>query len=82
MKTNTSNAEGAPAVAVQSVVRHFRLHWKHGDVQDIETEHTGSRMEACADAMNNAGIGGGALRALDYWEELKVPNDQAEASGA
>ena len=68
-KNETSNAD-----CLQRRVRHFRLHWKHGETQDIETEHTGNRMEACADAMNNAGIGGGALRALDYWEELKVPN--------
>jgi hypothetical protein len=53
-------------------VRRFRLHWKFGETQDIETKHTGTKMESCADAMNNAGIGAGALRALDYWEELKA----------
>lgn len=63
------------AGSLHGVVRRFRLHWKHGDVQEITTEHTGNRMEACADAMNEAGIGQGALRALDYWEEI-APNEK------
>lgn len=70
-------AESEPPVRVQRVVRRFRLHWKHGDVQEVTTENTGNRMEACAAAMNEAGIGGGALRALDYWEEI-APNDRTE----
>ena len=42
----------------------FRLHWKTGNPQ-IVTGH--SIEEAC----NNAGIGGGAIAALDYYEEVK-----------
>lgn len=68
-----------PPVRVQRVVRRFRLHWKHGDVQEVTTENTGNRLEACAAAMNEAGIGGGAIRALDYWEEI-APNDSSSAT--
>jgi hypothetical protein len=63
---------------VEPLVRHFRLHWLSGKPQDISTWHDGSRMEAAAAAMNEAGIGAGALGALDYWEEL--PNDKHESS--
>jgi hypothetical protein len=59
---------------VHPLVRQFRLHWRSGKPQDITTRHPGSRMEAAAAAMNEAGIGAGALGALDYWEEL--PNTE------
>lgn len=41
----------------------FRLHWLNGKHQDI----TGPDIVT---AFHRAGIGRGALRALDYWEEL------------
>lgn len=44
----------------------FVLHWLDGKNQDV----TGKNI---ADAMNNAGYGHGALRALDYYEEKKSP---------
>ena len=65
----SDNAQRAPCT-VPPIVRHFRLHWLSGKPQDITTTHPGSRMEAAAAAMNEAGIGAGALGALDYWEEL------------
>lgn len=42
----------------------YRLHWLTGDIQIVEGN-------TAAEAMNNAGIGRGALRALDYFEEIK-----------
>lgn len=42
----------------------FDLHWKFGKVERI----TGDNIE---DATKRAGIGGGALKALDYWEEVQ-----------
>jgi hypothetical protein len=42
----------------------FRIHWHSGDPTDIEgydIQH----------AMTMAGYGGGIMRAVDYWEELK-----------
>lgn len=49
----------------------FRLHWLTGDKEII----TGSDI---TDAVNRAGIGSGALPALDYWE----PIDEAEDATA
>ena len=43
----------------------FKLHWRYSeDIQIIK----GHNIEQ---AMINAGIGGGALAALDYWEKVK-----------
>ena len=48
----------------------FTLHWLHGR-NEIVTGHD------IADACRRAGIGAGALRALDYWEEMSK-SDQAD----
>ena len=71
MKSKTTQARVSGTL--DPIVRQFRLHWLSGKPQDITTRHPGSRMEAAAAAMNEAGIGAGALAALDYWEEL--PNN-------
>ena len=42
----------------------FILHWLTGKDETI----TGMNIQ---DAFLRAGIGGGAMRALDYWEEVK-----------
>ena len=42
----------------------YKLHWKHREVEIVEGNTP-------AEAMNNAGIGAGALPALDYYEEIK-----------
>jgi hypothetical protein len=42
----------------------FKLHWLHGQVDTVEGYDI-------ADAFRRAGFGGGALAALDYWEEVK-----------
>ena len=54
------------------MLRKFKLHWLHGDTEEIEAkcDKTLTSDEACAMAMNQAGIGAGALQALDYWEEI------------
>lgn len=52
----------------------YRLHWRNGIAEDIE----GTSPE---DAFNRAGIGAGALSALDYWEELSEPKDEAATAG-
>ena len=70
------NRNAAHRNTVEQLVRHFRLHWLSGKPQDITTTHPGSSMEAAAAAMNETGIGAGALGALDYWEEL--PNVKGE----
>ena len=49
--------------------RTFRLHWLHGSTEDVTT-HEGTDNEAVADAFRKDGYGGGAVRALDYWEEI------------
>lgn len=43
----------------------FRLHWLDGKVEIV-------RGEGIANAFNKAGYGGGAIRALDYYEEEVV----------
>jgi len=40
--------------------RTFELHWLHGDVQKVSAPDAGSQRETLANAMNAAGIGGGA----------------------
>jgi hypothetical protein len=52
-------------------MRRFDLHWNDGTTQFVLTNCAGSKTEACAQAMNEAGIGRGALAALDYWEEAE-----------
>lgn len=47
----------------------FELHWKTGDVEVV----TGPDI---ATAMNRAGIGAGALPALDYWKEVHDSSDE------
>ncbi len=44
--------------------RRFILHWLHGKPETIEGYDI-------ADAVSRAGYGGGAMRALDYWEEVE-----------
>ena len=44
-------------------MKKFRLFWRDGRTEDVEgTDIT--------DALNSAGIGQGALPALDHWEPL------------
>jgi hypothetical protein len=51
--------------------RTFESHWLHGEVQVVEAPDTGDQRETLVNAMMLAGLGGGALRALDYWREVK-----------
>ena len=44
-------------------LRRFRLYWLDGKTEIVEGDGP-------ADAMNRAGYGGGAVRALDYYEEI------------
>jgi hypothetical protein len=46
-------------------MKQFRLYWLTGQVEVIEGNDI-------ADAFRRAGYGGGATRALDYWEEIKA----------
>ena len=49
----------------------FLLHWMDGKIETVVGPDLAS-------AMNNAGIGMGALPALDYWEEVTGPSGAAE----
>jgi hypothetical protein len=69
-------------MAEKPILRSFRLHWLDGSTEDVETDSTTSREEACAAAMNQAGIGAGALAALDYWEELPHALRKQQLAGA
>ena len=54
-------------------MKRFRLHWLTGKPEDVEGTDI-------ADAVRCAGYGGGALGALDYWEELdSATNKQINA---
>lgn len=46
-------------------MKKFKLHWLHGKTDTVEGLDI-------ADAMNRAGIGNGALPALDHWEEVPL----------
>jgi hypothetical protein len=48
--------------------RTFILHWQDGTDQEV-VGYGGEQHKALADACRRAGIGGGAIRAMDYWEE-------------
>lgn len=50
--------------------RKFKLHWLTGPDETISSEDTGNQRETLANAFSEAGYGAGALRALDYWEEV------------
>lgn len=58
--------------------RTFTLHWKHGEVQTVSAPDQGNQLDTLAQAMSNAGIGGGALPALDYWREVSNPSNAAD----
>lgn len=45
-------------------MKNFRIHWLDGTTTDV----TGTDI---ADAFMRAGYGGGAVNAIDYYEELK-----------
>lgn len=46
--------------------KRFRLHWEGGEKELVQGVNI-------ADAFNRAGYGGGAIKALDYFEELPAP---------
>lgn len=52
-------------------MRKFKLHWLGGEPKEEIVRGTD-----IADAFRRAGYGGGAIRALDYYEEIK--DDKAE----
>ena len=45
-------------------MKRFKLYWLDGEITEIKG-HT------IADAFRRAGYSSGALRALDYWKEIK-----------
>ena len=50
--------------------RTFILHWRAGKPAEQTVKGTGKdQLTALANACTNAGIGRGAIAALDYWEE-------------
>ena len=49
----------------------FLIHWRDGST----TEVTG---EDITDACRRAGIGSGAVRAIDYHEEIKSPSSSPD----
>ncbi len=62
--------------------RTFNLYWLTGDVEKISGPDLGNQLDTLASAMNNAGIGNGALGALDYFREttgVKEVNKKQEA---
>ncbi len=50
--------------------RKFKLHWLTGPDEIISSEDTGDQRETLANAFSEAEYGAGALRALDYWQEV------------
>ncbi len=50
--------------------RTFRLFWLTGEIENISGPDLGDQYLTLSNAMSNSGIGGGALRALDYWREI------------
>jgi hypothetical protein len=50
-------------------MKKFKLHWLGGDTEIVEGN-------TIADAFARAGYGGGAIRALDWFEPLKENKDE------
>lgn len=50
-------------------IRTFNLHWLTGDVEKINGPDLDNQLNTLTNAVNNTGIGGGALGGIDYWEE-------------
>ena len=48
-----------------NLMKTFRLYWLDGKTEIVEGE-------TIAKAFSNAGYGGGAIRALDYYKEVKI----------
>lgn len=48
----------------------FMLHWLTGKDEEVEGEDI-------ADACRNAGLGGGAIRALDWYEPIDIEKTNA-----
>lgn len=55
-------------------MKKFRLHWIGGKTEEVEGADI-------ADACRGAGIGGGALKALDYYELVVVAAVPATTEG-
>lgn len=55
--------EAAISAALPPPNKRFRLHWRGGKTEEVIGPEIAS-------AMNNAGYGGGAVRALDWYEEI------------
>jgi hypothetical protein len=53
-------------------MKRFRLFWLDKTMEDIEGNDI-------ADAFRRAGYGGGAIRALDYYKEVKDGLDESKA---
>ncbi len=51
-------------------MKNYILHWKTGQTEKVSGENI-------ADAMTHAGYGAGAVRALDYYEEMKAQSNQS-----
>jgi hypothetical protein len=49
----------------------FILHWLDGKTEEAKGSGK-TQLEAVLNAFSRCGYGGGALRALDYWEEAKT----------
>ena len=62
------------------MVREFRLYWLTGKEEVVSGPDLGDQKETLANAMSCAGIGNGALRALDYWEEIRETEEAINAS--
>ena len=56
-------------------MKNFILHWRTGQKENISGEDI-------VDAMTHAGYGGGAARALDYWEEIHPENEHTTPADA
>jgi hypothetical protein len=50
-------------------MKKFRLIWRTGNPEEVEGYDI-------ADAFRRAGYGGGAIRALDYYEEVKTKTEE------
>jgi hypothetical protein len=53
-------------------MKRFRLFWLDKTMEDVEGNDI-------ADAFRRAGYGGGAIRALDYYKEVKDGLDESKA---
>ena len=73
MKPKSDSNNTAGAVAQERLIRRFRFHWRDGKKEEANGDDV-------AKAFAALGYGGGAISALDYYEEISSTNEKSDGT--